>query len=182
MYKLILALSIIALVSFGVALADDMDGDRVVRDEHVARAAGNGDQGAAENPSHARPSRDDDKNIPESEHGQDLLQMRADLEGRSMPDSLELDSLGLYFGLGEHFVSLADSLISERAGDYEATGGAPMYSRLSDGPLSDLHATRDDSRTASHEHSQEAGGDGGNNAAEDQGLNRRGADYDYFWD
>lgn len=178
MYKVLLAFCIIGLTSFGVAQADSMDGDRVVRDEHVTQAAG-GDDATAQNPGHVHASRDD-ATLTEAEHGQDLLRLRAVREGRSMPDTLELDSLGLYFGLGEHFVDLANSLIEERAGYYSERGGMPVYSRLSDERGGDLHGTRDDARSPeTHEHESASGEEP---APETEGLNRRGADYDYFWD
>ncbi len=183
MYKFLVALCIFGLASFGIAIADDMDGGSVVRDEHVARAAGGGEEpSAAPASGHARASRDEG-DVPEAEHGQDLMQLRAAREGRSMPSTLELDSLGMYFGLGEHFVDMANSLIDERAGYYNEHGSTPVYSRLSDGPRDDLHATRDDARTSdSHQRGQDSAGSGDDAAAEGEGLNRRGADYDYFWD
>jgi hypothetical protein len=204
MNKLLAALLIIGLVSFGIALADDADNDRVVRDEHVTRTADNGTKSqpanheTAKSPDSAKPQDDeqganlhavqdnsrkqDDRDLPEVDQAQDFLDARAQMSERSHPDTLELDSLGLYFGLGENFVESANSLIDLRQAGYSERGNYPVYSRLSDGPLGDLSVSNSQDGAHAHQHGQDSANDDSSEDPEDQGLNRRGSDHDYFYD
>jgi hypothetical protein len=208
MSKLLAALLIIGLVSFGIALADDMDNDRVVRDEHVTRSADNGaksqpaakdtakpqdkqqdsakqqddEQGANLHAVQDNSSKQDDRDLPEVDRAQDFLNERAQMAERSHPDTLELDSLGLYFGLGENFVESANSLIEQRQAGYSERGNYPVYSRLSDGPLGDLSVSNSQNGAHTHQHGQDAASGDSSEDPEDQGLNRRGSDHDYFYD
>lgn len=197
MKKLLATLLIMGLVSFSVALADDMDGDRVVREEHATRAAEAASNSQPANHDAAKPQDNqrganlhgvqdnsdnrDDRNLPEAEHGQDLLDARAQMADRSHPDTLELDSLGLYFGLGEHFVDSANALIEQRQLGYNERGSYPVYSRLSDGPLGDLSVSSEEDRSHRHQHGQDSASDGSNGDLEDHDINRRDSEYDYFY-
>jgi hypothetical protein len=216
MSKLLAALLIIGLVSFSIALADDADNDRVVRDEHVTRTTDNGaksqpanhetakpkdtakPEDTAKSPDSAKPqddeqganlhavqdnsNRQDDRDLPEVDRAQDFLDARAQMSERSHPDTLELDSLGLYFGLGENFVESANSLIEQRQAGYSERGNYPVFSRLSDGPLGDLSVSNSQDGAHAHQHGQDSASSDSSDDPEDQGLNRRGSDHDYFYD
>jgi hypothetical protein len=182
MHKLLATFLICGLVSFSIALAEDGDSDRVVREEHVARAAQTATNSQPASHDNASVRRQDDANLPEAEHGQDLLDERAQMADRSHPDTLELDSLGLYFGLGEHFVDAANALIDERQAGYNERGSYPVFSRLSDGPLGDLSVSNEPANTHGHQHEQDSASDDGNGGVADHNINRRGSDHDYFYD
>ena len=198
MGKLITALLIMGLVSFGIALADDMDNDRVIREEHVTRAAQSGSSTSSDSHVSAKPSNSEpganlhatqnnsstreDRDVPEVEHAQDFLDERAQMADRSHPDTLGLDSLGLYFGLGENFIESANSLIEQRQAGYSEHGNYPVFSRLSDGPLGDLSVSNADQASHNHQHDQDSASDDSHGGLADHDINRRGADHDYFYD
>jgi hypothetical protein len=169
MQRILATLLIGGLMSCSVALADEMDGTNVIRPEHTARAADNaGASGAARG---AQGDRASSERTVES-----VDELREAFDRGTGPTDLALDSLGLYFGLGDHFVDMANGLIDERMmqrGDY---GTYQEYSHVSDEPLRDVHAHGARQRTSSD--------DGGDSGSSDHGagLNRRGSDHDYFYD
>lgn len=178
MYKAMLSLLIGGLASIGIAIADDMDGNNVIRAEHTASAQA---EQSADNHRAAQDTENwhgGEEGLLSAEHSQDIISARVDaMESGSGPDTLELDSLGLYFGLGEHFVDMANGTIDARQNGYSERGGYPVYSRLSDGTLAETSA---DHETAGHNHGSDSGDDG--ESEDGYGLNRRDADHDYFYD
>ena len=166
MQKTLATLLIAGLLTCGVALADDMDGNNVIRPEHTRPAADNASAGGA-----ARNTQGDRAGAERTVESADEL--REAFDRGTGPTDLELDSLGLYFGLGDHFIDMANGLIDERllrAGDY---GAYQEYSHVSDEPLRDVHA---------HGAPQRSAGDGGDDGGRSgEGLRRRGSDYDYFY-
>jgi hypothetical protein len=170
MYRLLMALMFTALASFTIAWAGDLDDNNVVREEHKAAA-----QSERDTTSH-RDTRES-KDVLTAEQSQDIISARVrDMENGGGPTNLELDSLGLYFGLGQQFIDMANGVITERQGSYMENGSYPVFSRLGDTDFTDLSAEGEDG----HRHNTDDSDSSEND--HDFGLNRRGPDHDYFYD
>lgn len=163
MSKLLTALLAIGLISVNLAWADDMDSDRVIREEHVTPAVERASQTTAD-------------------RGQDSSDAHDHAAMRSHPESLDLDSLGLYFGLGEDFIVDANLLIEGREAGYSEHGSHPVYSRLSSRPRDDSDANNEQTENHNHEHERASASDDANGGLADHTINRRGSDHDYFYD